>query len=487
MRTLSSEDRELFRLVSRAAFANPFGDERDRVDRALAGRGVREDEILDRAVSRVRARLEALGETVRFDAFRDDDATLVQHAIVFDVFHRFFGGMDAHIATQRQAGKAPVRAAFAPPMLALLTAHGFDGPRARRLVGVFFQMARAYFFVARSLLGLGPSMRALREALWNGAVTRDVGRYEAHLVGRMEDFSTVLLGETGTGKGAAAQALGSSGFIPYDEKKERFTHAFTAAVLALNLSEFSESLVESELFGHAKGAFTGALVDHEGALARSGPHGTVFLDEIGEVSIPVQIKLLRVLQERRFHPVGSREEKSFSGRVVAATHRDVEHLRREGRLRDDFYYRLSSDVIVVPTLRARLAEAPGELPLLVAHVVERTVGARAPEVEADVLAAIRRDLPPDHGWPGNVRELEQCVRRVLLTGSCRAPVRPPAPTGSWLDAVSRGELEAERLVSLYCAELHRRHGTYEKVAAITGLDRRTVKRHVLAASAARSA
>ncbi|MBN8613154.1 MAG: sigma-54-dependent Fis family transcriptional regulator [Deltaproteobacteria bacterium] len=487
MRTpqLSADDRELFHLVSRAAFANPFGDERDRVDRELAGRGGREEDILDRAVARVRRRLETLGggETVRFDALRDRDAELVQHAIVFDVFHRWFGGMDAHIATQRAHGKAPVRAAFGPPMLAMLESHGFDRQRALRLVGVFFQMARAYFFIARSLLGASSSMRRLREALWNGAVTRDVGRYEARLVGRMDDFSTIVLGETGTGKGAAAQALGRSGFIPYDDKRERFTHAFTSTFLALNLSEFSESLVESELFGHAKGAFTGALAEHEGALSRSGPHGVVFLDEIGEVSIPVQIKLLRVLQERSFHPVGSRDEKTFAGRVIAATHRDVDRLRREGRLRDDFYYRLSSDVVIVPTLRERLDESPGELDALVAHLCERILGAPAPEVASDVSRAIERDLGRDHPWPGNVRELEQCVRRVLLTGACRpASHAAPTPTASWLDAIGRGDLPAEQLLALYCAELHRRHGTYEKVAAITGLDRRTVKKHVTAAA-----
>lgn len=484
--TLSAEDRELFHLVSRAAFANPFGDERDRVDRELAGRGGREEDILDRAVARVRRRLETLGggEPVRFDAFRERDAELVQHAIVFDVFHRWFGGMDAHIAAQRAHGKQPVRAAFGPPMLAMLEAHGFDHARALRLVGVFFQMARAYFFIARSLLGASPSMRRLREALWNGAVTRDVGRYEARLVGRMDDFSTIVLGETGTGKGAAAQALGRSGFIPYDDKRERFTHAFTSTFLALNLSEYSESLVESELFGHAKGAFTGALAEHEGALSRSGPHGVVFLDEIGEVSIPVQIKLLRVLQERSFHPVGSRDEKTFAGRVIAATHRDVDRLRREGRLRDDFYYRLSSDVVIVPTLRERLDESPGELDALVSHLCERILGAPAPEVASDVSRAIDRDLGRDHPWPGNVRELEQCVRRILLTGACRpAQSAAPTPASSWLDAIGRGDLPAEQLLALYCAELHKRHGTYEKVAAITGLDRRTVKKHVTAASA----
>jgi DNA-binding NtrC family response regulator len=485
MRSLSAEDRAFFQLVSRAAFANPFGEERDRVDRTISGRGGTDEEILERVIVRVRSRLESLegGGVLRFSAFQAGDDQLVQHAIVFDVFHRFFGGMDAHISAQRSAGKQPIRAAFAPTMLAMLTTRGFELPRARKLVGLFFQMARAYFFIARGLLGTSQSMRSLRESLWNAAVTFDIGRYEAQLLGRMDDFSTILLGDTGTGKGAAAHALGQSGYIPYEESKERFTHAFTNLFLALNLSEFSENLVESELFGHAKGAFTGALVDFEGALARSGPHGVVFLDEIGEVSIPIQIKLLRVLQERSYRPVGSREERAFGGRVIAATHRSLDRLRDEGRFRDDFYYRLSSNLIRVPSLKERIAESPEELPLMTAHVVERIVGAAAPEVAGDVLLAIGRDLGLDYAWPGNVRELEQNVRRVLLTGRCgnASAERTGDAATSWLTEIAARTIDAERLLALYCDALYTQHGAYEKVASITGLDRRTVKRHVLAA------
>src|SRR5256885_4529537 len=143
----------------------------------------------------------------------------------------------------------------------------------------------------------------------------------------MEEFSTLLLGETGTGKGTAAAAIGRSGFIPYDDKQHRFAESFTRSFVALNLSQHPETLIESELFGHRKGAFTGAVEAHEGIFARCSPHGAIFLDEIGDVSTPVQIKLLQVVEDRTFSPVGSHERQRFRGRVISATHKPLHELR----------------------------------------------------------------------------------------------------------------------------------------------------------------
>jgi transcriptional regulator with PAS, ATPase and Fis domain len=216
---------------------------------------------------------------------------------------------------------------------------------------------------------------------------------------------------------------------------------------------------------------------------RCDPHGALFLDEIGEVSIPIQIKLLQVLQDRTFTPVGGREKKRFSGRVIAATNQPLGDLRRQGRFRDDFFYRLCSDVIEVPTLRQRIAESPRELEELVQLLVARIAGREAPELVASVLEALESGLPRGYVWPGNVRELEQAVRRILLTGRYSADLQQASSdeaevlTGQLLE----GRLTADAMLARYCAMLYRRLGSYTAVAERTGLDPRTSRKYVLAA------
>jgi transcriptional regulator with GAF, ATPase, and Fis domain len=299
----------------------------------------------------------------------------------------------------------------------------------------------------------------------------------------MEDFSTLLLGETGTGKGSAAQAIGKSGFLPFDPKRGRFAESFARAFVSLNLAEFPESLLESELFGHEKGAFTGAVARREGALARCSPHGAILLDEIGELAAPVQVKLLRVLQERAFTPVGGTRSRRFRGRVIAATNRRLDELRG-GILRDDFFYRLCSDVIVVPPLRQRLEEAPGELEALCERVLTGLLGPEARTLVAPVCTALAREPGPRYPWPGNVRELEQAVRRVLLTGRYEraAPADRGAPLEPFLAAVQAGTLDADTLLATYCARIFAATGSYAAVAQRTRLDRRTARRYIELAS-----
>jgi transcriptional regulator with GAF, ATPase, and Fis domain len=369
---------------------------------------------------------------------------------------------------------------LAREVLSDLSVVGFNDEEARRYLAIFYQIRRAYYFIEGTLTGLSASMRTLRRQLWNSIFTSDLERYEKLLWNRMEDFSTLLLGETGTGKGAAAAAIGRSGFIPFDEQKGCFAESFTRNFLPLNLSQYPETLIESELFGHRKGAFTGAIGDYDGVFSRCSPHGSIFLDEIGDLSLPVQIKLLQVLQERTFYPVGSHDRQRFQGRVIAATNRPLEEMRRQGQFRDDFYYRLCSDIIVVPPLRQRLLEEPGELEVLVRAVLRRMLGPQGEELADFVVDSLLNSVGTAYHWPGNVRELEQAVRRILVTGSYLGePETRSIPSDrSLLQAIDNGEFDAQQLLAGYCDLLYRKYGTIEEVARRVKLDRRTVRKHL---------
>ncbi|WP_221251082.1 sigma 54-interacting transcriptional regulator [Desulfuromonas versatilis] len=486
---LSAAEREFFGRVARAAFSNPFGAERLQLDREIAGVGGRlaQPELIRRTMARIREAVGALEEQGRADLrrFSGDDRELLRSALLFEAFHRHAAEFDQLIRQQVADGEEPCAVPFAKEVLALLARRGLSAEEARRTFAFFFQMRRAFYFIAHGLVGTSPCMGEFRRHLWNNVFTHDIRWYERHLWNRMEDFSTLLLGETGTGKGAAAAAIGRSGFIPFDEARGRFAESFTRNFVSINLSQYPEALIESELFGHKKGAFTGAIDHHRGIFARCSAHGAIFLDEIGDVSVPVQIKLLQILQERTFSPVGSHEKQRFSGRVIAATNRPLEKLREQGEFRDDFFYRLSSDVIAVPSLLQRLQEDPRELEVLLELVVERTIGEGSAELVSLVKESLAAEPGPGYGWPGNVRELEQAVRRILLTRSYRGelPVAPGDLRGRLLAAVDGGTLDAQGLLAGYCALLYRRLGTYEQVAKVTGLDRRTVKKYVLAGDA----
>jgi two-component system, NtrC family, response regulator HydG len=484
MSPLRGTTRQLLQLTARAVFANPFGEERRRLDLELshAPAALARGEVVDRVLARVDRELAALGgrRPVSIEDYAGEDRELVELGILFALFHRHADAFDTLIRAESAADERPLPVEFARQAFADFAAHGFSDEEARRSFAIFWQMRRAFHFIEHSLTGECPSMVRLRESLWNNVFTCDLRLYARLLHRSMEDFSTFLVGETGTGKGTAAAAIGRSGFIAFDARRGRFSASFVDAFLAINLSAFPPSLIESELFGHEKGAFTGAIERHQGVFERALAHGSIFLDEIGEVDATTQIKLLNVLQERSFRPVGSHRTLRFEGRVIAATNRDVASLRQSGRFREDFFYRLCSDVIELPPLRQRIAEDRGELRRLLGDIVRGIVG----EDDAALVAAIQRvvstELPADYAWPGNVRELEQCARRVLVTRHYRPePRAAAADANALLAATGDGSWSADDLLARYCGALWRRLGSYEAVAERIGVDRRTVKRYVL--------
>jgi sigma-54 specific flagellar transcriptional regulator A len=484
--SLTESDRRYLRAVAEALFDNPFSPERQtrmsRLGPELGTFELAEEYATLAQLLKMRLQPYLRDGALSLDAFSPSDRPLVENAVLYMAYQRLYPALDRLIESQMAGASDTAPIAFAEPAIAELVAAGLPRAEAVRHFAFFFQLRRAFYFIVRNLVGEAPSMRRLRLKLWNAVFTHDLAAYRRWLWRRMEDFSTLLLGETGTGKGSAAAAIGRSAFIPYLPDKRRFAADFSRAYLSINLSQYPLSLLESELFGHRKGAFTGAIEHHQGVFARCSAYGALFLDEIGEVETSVQIKLLQVLQDRVFSPLGSHERQRFAGRLIAATNRPLADLRSAGQFRDDFFYRLSSDVIRMPTLRERLAEEPTELERLVGLLAERMVGEPAPAVADRVLASLARDLPPSYPWPGNVRELEQAVRRILLTGRYE-PGRDTASEGDeerLAAGLRAGSLGAGELVGRYCALLYGRHHNYLEVARRTGLDRRTVRSYVLA-------
>jgi two-component system, NtrC family, response regulator HydG len=487
--SLGPEDREFFVRISEAFFMNPFSDELVVITRLIPNytpEKYPEEHFLWTLGPILKERIARLGQRglTRIQQFSEADRRFVENAFLLENYLRFVPEIDQLIQKQVSAGGTTIDVPFREEAIALFHTYGFSDQDSLRYFALYFQLRRAYHLINTSLVGDCPSMKNLRFALWNNVFTYDLRTYGDHLLTRMEDFSTLILGETGTGKGAAAAAIGRSGFIPFDSKKGCFPQSFMEMSISVNLSQFPESLIESELFGHRKGAFTGAVDNHEGLFELCGSYGSLFLDEIGDLPISVQIKLLQVLQERVFSPVGSHILKRFKGRVIAATNRSIEDLRKEGRFRDDFFYRLCSDVILVPTLRQRISESSKELEQLVKSLIKRITGEESESLTGMILETLHRDLPSAYPWPGNVRELEQALRRILLNRHYKGDLLAMEPDleENFVQKIQMGKIEAKELLSEYCNFLYQRFQNYEEVARRTQLDRRTVKKYITNAS-----
>ncbi|MCF8113541.1 MAG: sigma 54-interacting transcriptional regulator [Desulfotignum sp.] len=482
---LTQTERKFFKTVYNAAFANPFSELRERLDRKIAGLfpSAARRESKDMCVLEVDRQLRKLERQNRGDInqYTGDDQEVLRVVYLFDIFHKFRDRFDQLIQDQIAAQDEPVPVEFVDEARAMMKEKGFSMPSFYHYFALSFQLRRAFYFISKTLVGKSPCMKTFKKHLWYNVFTYNIGLYDQHLWDKMEDFSTLLLGETGTGKGTAAKAIGMSGFIPFDGKRNCFVQSFTRAFSSLNLSQYPETLLESELFGHTKGAFTGAVEDYQGVLDRCSPHGAILLDEIGEIPDHIQIKLLRVLQERTFTPVGAHALSRFNGRVIAATNRPKNDIMDGRVFREDFYYRLCSDIIDVPPLRIRIQQDPSELDDLLDFTVTRMTGLSSSKITDKIKRIIDRRLGNHYSWPGNVRELEQCVRSVLLRRDYlgKQASGDLSLSGFLCQGILAQDLPAADLLSGYCTLLYDTCGTYEKVARKTGLDRRTVKKYIM--------
>jgi DNA-binding NtrC family response regulator len=316
--------------------------------------------------------------------------------------------------------------------------------RVRRLAGQRAAESRSERLLARLVPELCAESPAMKGAL-------EAARQVAG-----SDATVLLLGESGTGKSRLAR------WIHYTSRRA------AGPIVEVHCAALPETLLEGELFGHEKGAFTGATQRKPGHLA-AADGGTLFLDEIGEITPATQVKLLRFLQERRFVPLGSTGERAVDARVVAATHRDLAEAVKEGRFREDFLYRLNVFSIVVPPLRDR--------PEDVVPLAERFLAGRG--LPSGKLSPAARDRLLAHAWPGNVRELENALERALILAGEGEILPAHLSVGAGAARPSRaGELIGEGFSldaferELIHAALERAGGNKTHAARLLGITRR---------------
>ena len=300
------------------------------------------------------------------------------------------------------------------------------------------------------------------------------------------DLPTLILGETGVGKEVVARMI------------HQFSPRANGPYVCVNCAAIAETLLESELFGHEKGAFTGATHNKQGLL-ESADGGTVLLDEIGEMPLSLQVKLLRVLEQREIMKVGAVRPRSIDVRFLAATHRDLESEIARGRFRRDLYFRLAGIELLIPPLRKRIAEIAPLARRFAREAATRAGVKRGPDISDEAISILE-----GHGWPGNVRELRNVIERAVLLSSTggritaahlpvekmgavhlqspserAVPIAPPRPPPSPGKVTTRLRAQTSEAVTLeerarVVAALRAARGNQTEAAKILGMSRRTL-------------
>jgi len=497
----SEADLKLLRLLSDLAFCNPLLPERIAIERKILGsQFVAEDGIAwsrtlgraanDRAnisqitdlaadlVDRLLASKSAKGR------LSDDDLIRYWDVVIYVLMYRH---VIPHVPDDLlQTGTlARTWEEFSSDYRHYSAVAGFDRidfQPADHLFACLCQIHRAFVNIFNFILGNSIASVGLRGAVWQSIFTSNLRRYRRSLYSRMNAIPVLITGPTGTGKELVARAVGMSQYIPFDSKRACFVEESQSSFFPLNLSAMSATLIESELFGHCKGAFTGAVSQRTGWLEECRPHGAIFLDEIGELEPSLQVKLLRVVQNRTYSRLGETKERSFGGKIIGATNRVMDQEIAAGRFREDLYYRLCADRIQTPGLREQLDDCPEDLHALCIYIARRLVGDDGISLAEQAIEWIQLNLSEDYPWSGNIRELEQCVGSVMIrneyvpSDATRDVASQRWP--SWMHAIHRAELTVDELMQHYCGWVYGKTGSYEASARQLGIDRRTVKSRV---------
>lgn len=494
--------------IARLVHTNPFDPAWDALVEAAFVGGSRSAAAGNRSTRRtsrqmLEARRAPLAQALAVTAMQlgqgvaasDEERTVYQGAALYGLWDDYGPRLQALIDDDEV--EAPFYDDFVGQHRFLFGHPGLSVPEPAHLLALFYQARRAWYFASTKIRGRSPRAAAVRASLWRANLGADVGAYADGLYRRMDEVPVLITGETGTGKELAAACIGWSRYIPFDAATKRFATTPGGDYHTRNLCEVPSALVESALFGHKRGSFTGAAADATGCLGLPQQHGSLFLDEIGELPEHVQVKLLRPLQSREYLPLGESRPRRLQGRQLFATHRDLEALCREGKFRADLLERMNGVPIRMPSLRQILAEAPEELPGYVRRFVADKFDdpGRVESWTARVVGSIE-ETRRGYAWPRNLRELKNYTERYLLTdgqmdeaqASTGATAAEGSGTPASLGVVSsgilgprakEGKVSLEELMRAYVTRMHVLTALNKaETARRTGLDWRTVKQWI---------
>jgi transcriptional regulator with AAA-type ATPase domain len=367
----------------------------------------------------------------------DHELTVYRGAALYRLFDEY--GAELQRLIDEDGVDVPFHDAFLARYRSLFRHRGMglSVPEPSHLLALFYQARRAWYFASTKILGGSKSARAARLAIWRANLARDACAYAGGLYRVMDEIPVLITGETGTGKELAAECVAWSRYIPFDAGARRFVRRPREDYHRRNFCEVPDELVESALFGHKRGSFTGATADSPGFFGLPRANGSLLLDEVGEIPRHVQAKLLRPIQNREYTPVGDNHPREIQGRLMFATHRDLEIMCREDTFRPDLLERMNGAHVHMPSLGQILAEAPGELRTYVrAFVGKRIDPPEQAEAWTETVVASIHAQRPHHPWRRNLRELQHYTERCLLgdadplapAPATTTPASPPAAT-----------------------------------------------------------